>query len=299
MKTFKIIGITLITLAVVASTALFLIGYFKPKQGGIRIDTAPVSNVYINGNLAGKTPFQKQLEPGQITLRLEPESGGSASLLPYETRINVAPGIETVVGREFGATEDESSGVVISFEKQSPTITGLIVITSPDNAQVSVDGTPRGFAPYKTTTVSPAAHQISVRAPGFIERTLTVNTKSGYQLTVFAKLAKGGEDTNASVIPTPSPAPIPKEYVEIEDTPTGFLRVRTEPGTAGEEIAEVKPGEKYPYLATDEATGWFKIQYQDPKPGLPGGITGWISNQYSKIIEGSGASASPSATPKL
>lgn len=299
MKALKIVGITIITLAVVASTALFLIGYFKPKQGGIRVETAPQSSVYINGSFSGRTPFQKQLEPGQISLRLEPDSSGSASLLPYETRINIVPGIETVVGREFGTTEDNSSGVVISFEKQNPTITGLVVISSPDNAQVSVDGTPRGFAPYKTSTISPAAHQVTVRAPGFIERTLTINTKSGYQLTVFAKLAKGGEDISTPALPTPTPTPVAKEYVEIQETPTGFLRVRTEPGTAGEEIAEVRPGEKYPYLATDEATGWLKIQYQDPKPGLPGGITGWVSNQYAKITQSGGSVASPSATPRI
>ncbi len=282
MKTVKTIAIIIITLAVVASTALFLIGYLKPKEGGIRIDTTPASSVYINGELVGKTPFQKSLEPGQISLRLEPEATSSGNLLAYETKINIAPEIETIVRREFGGSENLSSGDVISFEKQGSKDTGLIVISSPDNAQVSLDGVPRGFTPYRTTSISPAAHQITVRAPGFSERTLTVNTRSGYQLTVFAKLAEGATESST---PTPLPAATPSAYIEILQTPTGFLRVRTEPGTSGEEIAEVKPGEKFPYLETDEASGWFKIQYQEPRPGLPEGIVGWVSNQYSKKVE--------------
>jgi len=61
-------------------------------------------------------------------------------------------------------------------------------------------------------------------------------------------------------------------------TPTGFLRVRSEPSTAGEEVAQVDPGDRFPYLETDEDTGWFKIEYED-------GEEGWVSNQYAKKVE--------------
>ena len=66
----------------------------------------------------------------------------------------------------------------------------------------------------------------------------------------------------------------------ILTTPTGFLRVRTSPGLGGEEIAQVPSGSRYPYLDEDVATGWVKIQYKDPAPGLPEGITGWVSGEY-------------------
>ena len=51
------------------------------------------------------------------------------------------------------------------------------------------------------------------------------------------------------------------------------------------EIAEVTPGSKYLYLDTDIATGWFKIQYEEAKQGLPNGIVGWVSNEFAKKIE--------------
>jgi uncharacterized protein YgiM (DUF1202 family) len=79
-------------------------------------------------------------------------------------------------------------------------------------------------------------------------------------------------------------ATIQKQFVQVLDTPTGFLRVRTKPGTLGEEIAEVKPGEIYPYLDEDVASGWLEIEYQEAKAGLPNGITGWISGDYSKKV---------------
>lgn len=290
MRTLKVITIVLITVVVVAATALFLIGFLKPKPGGIRIDTSPGANVYINGVLSGKTPFSKTLTEGQITLHLTPVATDSGKLLDYETKINITPGIETVVRREFGVDEDSSSGDVISFEKTGG-VTSLVVISTPDNAQVLLDGVTRGFAPYKTSAISPGAHKISIKAAGFLDRTVAVNAVSGFQLTVFAKLAKGenpGQEPGAS----PSPTPTPQAFVEILTTPTGFLRVRTEPGSAGEEIAQVKPGDKFPYLGTDAATGWYKILYEEPKAGLPNGIMGWVSNQFSKI-------ASPSATPNL
>ena len=101
-----------------------------------------------------------------------------------------------------------------------------------------------------------------------------------FRLTLFVKLAKSKNEN-----PVATPALTPKTYVEILKTSTGFLRMRTKPGTAGEEIAELKTGNKYLYLDTDGVTGWYEIQYQDPAPGMPNGIVGLVSNQFTKKIE--------------
>jgi hypothetical protein len=271
--------------------AFFLIGYFKEKPGGVFIDTNPLSNVYINGNLVGKTPYTNSFKAGEITLKLVPESTDS-NLVVFETKITLIAGIQTVVRREFGESEDASSGDIISFDKIGNQEVGLIVISTPENAQVSMDGLPRGFAPYKTSDISPVEHQITVAAPGYTSRIMTVKTQVGYRLNVFAKLSKA-----VAQAPVSSPPPVAKTYVQILSTPTGYLRVRTAPGTAGEEIAEVKPGEKYPYLNEDVATGWVEIQYEAPAPGLPNGITGWVSGQYVKKLISIGDSTT-SATLK-
>lgn len=297
MKILKIVLITLISVGLLLVATLFLIGFLKPKPAGLRVDTSPGSSIYINGVLVGKTPFQGTEVAGEIFLKLVPDSGGNQNLLPFETKITLVSGIQTVVAREFGTTEDLSSGAIISFDKANANETSIVVISTPDNAQVSIDGTPRGFAPYKTSTISPAEHQVSVKAPGYNDRVITIKTLQGYKLTLFAKLSKNSLSVTQ---PSPSPTPMLQNFVLVLDTPTGYLRVRTEPATNGEEIAQVKPGEKYLYLDTDTASGWYKIQYEAPKPGLPNGITGWISNQYSKIVDSNGSSvASPSATLRV
>lgn len=283
MKTLRVILVTVLTTAIIIGTGFFLIAYYRPKPAGIFVDSNPVSSVYINSSFAGKTPFQKTLDAGAIDLKMVPDTT-DADLLPFETKITLVSGIQTVVRREFGKTEVESSGDIISFEKDTGRNTSLIVISTPDNAQVSLDGTPRGFSPYKNSTISPAEHQITVKAEGYLDRVMTVNTQAGFRLTLFAKLSK-------ILQPSPSPTPTPSAnlFVVILNTPTGYLRVRTEPGTKGEEMGQVKPGDKFPYLATDPATNWYKIQFEVPQPGLPDGIIGWVSNQYSKEVDASGS----------
>ena len=278
MKVFKIVIISLVALTALITATFFLIGYFREKPGGVLINTSPTSDVYINGNPVGKTPYTSTYKAGEIILKLVPGSPNQ-NLIAYETKITLVPGIQTIVRREFGGSEDESSGDVISFDKIGSQETGLIVISTPENAQVSVDGLPQGFAPYKTSSISPARHQITVKAPGYTDRVMTITTQAGFRLSLYAKLAKA-----LTLQPTATPAPIVRTYIQILSTPTGFLRVRSGPGAAGSEIAQVKPGDKYPFLDEDVATGWVKIQYEAPAAGLPNGIEGWVSGQYVKKI---------------
>lgn len=286
MKTLKIVFVVFVTLAIVLATGFFLIGYFKPKPAGIMIDTTPSSSVFINGTFVGKTPFRGMNTAGQISLKLVPDSSDQ-NLIAYETKVGLAPGIETVIRREFGVSEEASSGDVISFDKIGKDISGLIIVSSPDNSQVLIDGTAQGFSPYSLSSIIAGSHQIMVKAPGYTDRSMSVKAQKGYKLTIYAKLAKLQE-----VLPSPTLSPSPQSenitYVLIGDTPTGFLRMRTKPGITGEEIAELKPGSKYLFLEIDPDFGWFKIQYKDPAPGLPSGITGWVSNQYAKISTQSG-----------
>jgi hypothetical protein len=280
MKKVWIVAIALLSLAFLVFAALFFIGYFKPKPGGILVTTTPASSVFVNGDLVGKTPYEGTFRPGEFSIKLVPESG-EKNLLPFETRVSLVSGVKTVVRREFGETEETSSGEIISFEKEDGKGNSLIVISTPDNAQVSIDGTPKGFAPYKISTITPGEHQISIKAVGFLERILTVKSIPGYRLSIIASLAK--EEVKPEEVAGATTEI--KTFVEILETPTGFLRVRTLPGSGGSEIHQVKPGEKYLFLEEDSATGWFKIQVQDPAPGLPNGIMGWVSNEFSRKID--------------
>ncbi len=294
MKTFKVVAATLIALSFLAVAVFFLFGYFKSKPAGIMVETSPSATIYLNGTIVGKTPFKGVYEPGETLIKMVPDGGDQ--LLPFETKVTLLPGIQTLIRREFGETEDSSSGDIVSFDNVAPKETSLIAISTPENAQISLDGVPRGFTPYKTSTISPAEHQITVKAPGYNDRIMTLKTVVGYRLTIFVKLAKSSQHEASQSLQNESQATV-KKYVEILKTPTGFLRVRTEPGTNGEEIAEVKPGQIFLLLETDSGTGWHKIQYQEPRAGLPNGITGWISDEFSKMKTDSESNATASASP--
>lgn len=60
--------------------------------------------------------------------------------------------------------------------------------------------------------------------------------------------------------------------VEIQETGTGWLRVRSEPGLTGTEVTKVNVGEKFPLL--EEKSGWYKIKLSD-------GQEGWVISQYA------------------
>jgi len=271
MKVFKIVLVSVLSVVIIVALAFFLIGYYKPKPAGLAVRSTPDSNVYINNKLVGRTPIDTTLDPGNITLKIIPDGG----LIPYESKINLVSGVKTVVKREFADTEPGSSGEIVSFEKETGTTAGLVVVSTPDNAQINLDGVSKGFSPVKLTSVVQGEHQLTIKSPGYIDRNLTLRTVSGYKLTVLVQLSK---------IPDPPKEEVKTEtrtFIEILKTPTGFLRVRSEPGSGGAEIDQVIPGDKFLLLETDISTGWYKIQLEAAVPGLPDGRVGWVSNEYA------------------
>lgn len=276
MKIFKTILIVLVTLVILVGGLLFLIGYFSPKPGGVRIETVPKASVFIDGVLVGETPYVNTHKAGKMLLRLVPQ-GESENLIAYESTITIAPGAQTVIGRNFKSSEEESSGYVVSFEKMKSKNSALNIISQPDGAQVLVDGVSRGFSPYNNTSIAPAMHEVTIKFPGYSDFSITIKTIPGFKLFLFSKLGK--ENIEQQLTTTTKK----KTIVTILETPTGYLRVRTKPGEAGSEIAQVKPGDKYSYIDKDIETGWIEIQYQEPKAGMPSGIVGWISDKYASV----------------
>src|SRR3989344_9337460 len=179
MKKVWIIVIFIISVAFLTLAVLFIVGYFKPKLGGILVSTIPNSSVFINGKLVGKTPYEGAFEQGDIKVELVPESG-EKKYITFKTKATLVSGVKTVIRHEFGESNEKSSGEIISFEKEAPKGISLVVVSFPDNAQVVIDGVPKGFSPYKISMVSPGEHKVSVKAIGYLERTLTVKTLPGY-----------------------------------------------------------------------------------------------------------------------
>lgn len=300
---------------IVSILALVLIGlvvkskfFSQAAAGALQISTTPRSTVYVDDTQAGVTPFfDEKIKAGEHTIKLVPESTGEP-LATWEGKVNLVPGILTVINRSFGASDSQSSGEILTLEKIGrKDKSTLAVISVPDQAVIKVNGEPKGFSPLTIEDLDPADYQITISSSGYEEKSVSAHTIGGYKLIVNVKLAQQMEgiqeatasgETTDSLTPTPSSkltptptgkvTPTPKTtpgtettpakpYVKVKDTPTGFLRVRTEPSTSATEAAQIKPGEMYPYL-NEEKSGWLKIEYATDKGG-------WVSGVYVDLIK--------------
>jgi len=266
----KLVAIILVGLVIIAGITFVIIGLLTPQKAGIQIETSPSSLVFIDGEQVGRTPHEELRKPGEVTIKLIPESF-DRPLMPYETKANLVSGVKTIVTHEFSQTEADSAGEIITFEKIARGESGLAVISTPEAAQVFIDGQPRGYTPYKTSSLPPGEHKLSISAEGYSDRAFNIKTYSGYGLTANVKLMPVSEEVLAE---SHKEEKITKTIVTIEETPTGFLRVRSEPSTLSKEIGQVEPGDKYDLLAEDDSTGWFKIEIDENK-------IGWVSSQYA------------------
>lgn len=289
MRRFKYILIGIIFVILVIVAVLYVVGYFNPKSAGLYIETIPNASVFINEEEVGRTPYKATSEQGELTIKLVPESF-ELPLAPYETKVSLVSGVETIVTREFGQTDDLSGGEVLSFEKVEENQTGLSVITTPDSSQVIIDGSVRGFSPYTTTSLPQGEHLLEIKRENFIGRNININIQSGYKLTAIVSLSPAPEDmidaseeAGEESLLEEEEKPSPK-MVTILDTGVGFLRVREEPSTLAEEVARVIPGRNYVLLEVDEDSGWFRIVYETDEEN-EASSSGWITNQYSEEVD--------------
>jgi len=293
------------------------------KKAALNIGTEPRATVFLDGEHLGQAPYYNEaLKPGEYVLKIVPESTGQA-LMPWEGRISLSPGIMTVVNRKLGLTQDDSSGEILSFEPLADKkAVSIAVVSTPDGAVVNLDGEPRGFAPLTLDNVVEGDHILLVSSPGFEERTIKAKTVKGYKLVASVQLGREAVEATESekpetaaeeeTLPSPTPkptgspkptaspkatatpkptaspktssaSPLPRPYVQIDSPDTGWVRVRTGPGTAtpavtDEDSQEVKVNDGEQFPLQDEQSGWYEIEYAVDK-------TGWISGQYAEKFE--------------
>lgn len=276
----KAILIVLIFLAVIVFGGYKLFSLRTGGTAGIKVLSTPITSIFLNDKLIGKTPYDDKYGSGEYILKLIPE-GISSQAVSWQGKITLNPGVLTYVNRDLGTSELTSAGEILTLEKISQSLAQLLVVTQPDGATVIIDGSEKGAAPFGPSEVSPGEHEIAVTSPGFTTRTVRVSAPSGYKLLANIQLALApGTETTPSAETTPTSRAgekqVSKPYVLIKDTPTGFLRVRADASLSATEAARAKPGEKYPYL--DEKSGWFKISYDTGKEG-------WISANYAEKVE--------------
>lgn len=267
------------------------------KDGELRVDAQVVSTVYLDNSVIGKTPYRGKVKLGEYTLRLVPEVSGEA-VSTWQGKVKVGGNLLTYVNATLGEGELVTAVDVLWLERITSKQAEIAVTTAPDGATVYLNNEAKGLTPTTLSNINSSDYTLVISSPGFTSRTMQIHTTGGYRLIVTSKLALGDsgvattEDKDkqtgeVNVTPTQgmkvsgTPKPtmkttLAKPYVIISDTPTGFLRVRSEASTVGEEVARVEPGESYPLVSREN--GWYEIKYEGEK-------TGWISGQYAQKVD--------------
>lgn len=272
-----LIGISLVGFAV-----LLFLGVFKDQQSGILVESDPQATVFINEVEVGKTPYEANRESGEILLRIKPDPIEGVVLDDYETKIDLVPGIRTIVKRVFRETEESSSGVVVSFDKLGGIESYVTVVSVPDNAQVSIDGKVYGYTPLRVK-IPAGDHTLLVSSDKYLEKSLPIRVYAGYKLTASVKLAKSDkskEPEQLAVLGETTQTPN-LGRIKINKTDTGFLRVRSGANTGFPEIAQVKPDEEYDILEEGENASWYKIKIvSTTNEGDTNEIEGWVNAEF-------------------
>jgi hypothetical protein len=99
----------------------------------------------------------------------------------------------------------------------------------------------------------------------YLGRTIDGATITKEAQEALALIGSGGTTTNGSA-----------GKVRIASTPTGWLRVRNAPSTAGTEVGKVNTGEIY--TVVEEAPGWKKIKVTEA-------LQGWVSADYVTAVQ--------------
>lgn len=270
--------------AIIFLAVLFLGGYkfFSSRASsitGLKVLSNPTASIFLNDKLIGKTPYEDKHPAGEYILKLIPE-GTATQAASWQGKVFLHPSVLTYIKRDLGQSELTSGGEIVTLEKISGNETQIAVFSSPDGAIAIIDGQEKGITPLLLRNITGGEHDVAVASPGFLGRTIRVQTTPSFKLLVNFQLAlSGNTEATASVSPVPKVSTVEKPsgiYILIKDTPTGFLRVRSGPSTSASEAAQVKPGEKYSLL--DVKGDWYKISYDTDKEG-------WVSGRYTEKIE--------------
>lgn len=271
-----------VTLLVLAGIIFGAYRYYITRTGalaGLKINSTPSASLFLNDQLVGKTPYESKHPAGEYVVKLIPDEN-SGQAVSWQGKVTLAPSLLTFIKRDLGTSDLASGGDTLTLESIEEDEAQLTVSSTPEAANILLDGQEKGITPLVLRDIPPGEHDITVSSPGFISRNIRVQTIVKYKLTAAFQLAlssePGAQPSPTGEVPSATGETPAVEQVLIKDTPTGFLRVRSNPTTSATESSQVKPGEKFPLL--EEKSGWYKIEYEAGKEG-------WVSGRYVEKVK--------------
>ena len=160
--------------------------------------------------------------------------------------------------------------LAINRENLAPMATPLPAVPSSPEATGSATSSattkPTPKPTPKSTTTTPSASS-SATAKASPTATPRATPRTSPTPTARPATSSGSVRGTGTTIATPN--------IEIQETPTGWLRVRELPDSNSTELVKLDSGKKVPYL-NESKNGWYKIEYATGKEG-------WVSGQYSVL----------------
>lgn len=233
-----------------------LLGY--QVKAGLKVTSMPEATVFLNGKEVGNTPYQDEnLQAGDYRVKLEVDKSS------WEGSVNLSQGTLSVVNRELAETTASSSGEVLTLNPGK----GVVITSSPSEAQVEIDGKDYGKTPLAVSDLSSGEHTFLINHDSFLKRSIRASLPENMLLSIDVNLAISEVDLGGITTPTV----ISPQKLVVKQTPTGFLRVRNKPSLNGEEVGKVSSGDNL--LLLEELSGWDRVR-------LDNGTEGYISSSY-------------------
>ena len=115
-------------------------------------------------------PYQNEnLTEGEYLITLQPEDDSTQSAkASWQGYAKLNTGTLTVVNREMEDTLAASSGETISLEKGK----GVTVISTPNQAEVFIDGVSKGLTPLTISDISSGEHQFLISRDNYQKRSI-------------------------------------------------------------------------------------------------------------------------------
>ncbi len=225
--------------------------FFLKEKAGLRVLSTPVAQVLIDNNEVGKTPFEdSNLESKEYTIKVQSVDGA------WEGKVKLRAGTLTVVNRELSKDLSSSAGEILTLEEGN----GVTIISTPDNADVEIDGKGVGKTPL-LAQIESKEHTFVISHSRYLKRSIKALIPENFNLGINVDLALAEADLTAVVIPPITAT----QTVVVKSTPTGFLRVRDKASLIGKEVAQVKPGDELVLL--EELPSWNRVRLSNGKEG--------------------------------
>ena len=223
-----------------------------------------------------------RLDPLPGRLRVQSEPPGAAVSVDGQFRgetpveITVAPGTDHAVRLSKAGHDAAEAKVRLDLDEQRTLTLALVpqlgeveVTAEPADAEVLVDGEPRGRAG-QTLRLTAVAHQIEVRRSGYEPHRVTLTPRPGFPQTVKARLRSLGEPAPAVA----RPARLTARGHELRLLSPGRFQMgasRREPGRRANETLREVELQRPAYVSVTEVTN---AQFRRFQPAHSSGTLG-------------------------